>query len=122
MSETRKSWRKMLAGVPVRNQAANVTYQDGCAHILVKRRKPHFLVPPISWVIRPRLRRTVELDPLGTYVYQLCNDKRDVERMVDEFCREHKVTFHEARVLTTSYLRGLVERGIVVIVTPEETT
>ena len=119
MTEDRKTWRLMLAGVPVANQAAKVTYVDSCARILVKRHKPHFLIAPLSWVIRPRLERTVELEALGTYVYELCDGKRDVERIVDRFCARYSLTFHEARVLVTSFLRGLVERGVVVIVSPE---
>ena len=52
------SWKEMLATVPVRNQSLRVEkLSDSEIHLMVKRKKPKLLVPPISWIIRPKLER-----------------------------------------------------------------
>jgi hypothetical protein len=106
------SWRRMLLSKPVQNAAAEVKAegQKG-VRITVKKRRPFFLIPPLSWFIRPRLTGTVLLDRLGTLVWDLCTGDRTVEQIVDEFARRHRLTFHESRVAVTNYMKLLVERG-----------
>ncbi len=106
------SWRRMLLSQPVQNAAAEVKAegQKG-VRITVKKRRPFFLIPPLSWFIRPRLTGTVLLDRLGTLVWDLCSNDRTVEQIVDEFAHRHRLTFHESRVAVTNYMKLLVERG-----------
>ena len=111
------NWRRMLAAKPVRNQAAEVARQDdGLVRIAVRKRRPGFLVPPLAWIIRPRLSRRYYLDRLGTSVWELCDGQRTVEAVVDEFARRYRLSFHEARVAVTGYLRDLVHRGVLALV------
>ncbi|MHC5055666.1 MAG: PqqD family protein [Planctomycetota bacterium] len=111
------SWKRMLEARPVRNVAADVKPegQQG-VRITVKKRKPFFLIQPLSWIIRPRLTGTVLLDRLGSQVWDLCADDRTVEQIVDEFARRHRLTFHESRVAVTNYMKLLVERGALAMV------
>jgi hypothetical protein len=109
-------WEPMLRAKPVRNRAAEVDREHTQQLRLTVKRKPHpLLVPPISWFIRPRTSKTLILDPLGESVWELCDGVRDVESIIDIFADRHELTFHEARVAVTDYVRSLVQRGALAI-------
>ncbi len=114
------TWRDALQTIPVRNEAADVDDRgDGAVAITVQRTRPRWLVPPLSWVIRPRLTKTYKLDGIGGEVWRLCDGERTVEAMADAFAQRHHLTFHEARVALMSYLKLLVERGALVLARPK---
>ena len=111
----------MLQGRPVQNHAAKQEARvDGTLWLTVKKRKPRFLIPPLAWFIRPRLSKRYELDKLGVYVWKLCDGKRRVEDIIDSFAGEFGLSFHEARVAVTGYLKTLVQRGALVIMLNRE--
>ena len=60
--------------------------------------------------------RSVVLDRIGRTVWDLCDGQRTVERVVEEFAGRYGLTFHEARVSVTTYLKELVQRGALVMV------
>jgi hypothetical protein len=107
----------MLSARPVRNEAAK-PLREGTSRLrlTVKRRKLRYLVPPLSWVIRPRPTHDVVLDELGAEVWDLCDGERTVEAVADEFARRHSLSFHESRVAVTSYMAELVRRGALAMV------
>ncbi len=106
----------MLHAVPLRNAAAaGAVLADGSLNITVPVKKPWFHRPPVSWVLRIRPLRTYQLDPLGARVWELCDGTRTVEQIVDIFAEKHELTFHEARVAVTQYLRQLIEKGMVAV-------
>jgi hypothetical protein len=61
----------------------------------------------------------VVLDALGRGVFDLCDAHRTVEDIVDAFAAAHHLTFHEARISVTQYLRELIRRGVCAIEVPE---
>jgi hypothetical protein len=115
------SWRHMLRAKVVRNEAARVLGDPRHElRITVEQKQPSWLVPPLSWMIRPSSEKEVRLDRSGCEVYELCNGHRTVEELVDLFADRHRLTFHEARVAITNYLYALVQRGVLVLAIPEE--
>jgi hypothetical protein len=109
------SWRRSLLGVPVRNKAAGVVDYGDEVRVSVALRRARWLVPPITWIIKPASEKTVRLDALGAEVWRLCDGRRTVEKIADEFARSHRLTFHEARVSVTSYISELMQRGALVM-------
>lgn len=115
-----ESWLTMLRAKPVRNEAAAARrHSEIELWITVPRRRPAFLVAPLSWIVRPRLSRTIALDMIGTEIWKHCDGQRNVEEVVDAVARTHRLSFHEARVAVTNYIRLLVERGALVMVISE---
>ena len=111
------SWNAMLRAKPVPNASADVTQaRDQEMRIAVPRRRPAYLVPPLSWFVRPAPTRTVVLDHMGRQIWQLCDGNRTVEDIVETFSFRQRLSFHEARVSTTAYLKLMAERGALVIV------
>jgi len=104
----------MLEAIPVQNAAAKadeVSQRE--VDVTVPNKKLSYLFPPLSWTIRPKKELRFRLDPVGTFIWRLCNGKRNVESIVDAFSREFRLTFHEARIAVTTYLKTLVQRGVV---------
>ncbi len=110
-------WGGMLRAQPTRNTAARAVENGSTGVTLyVKRRRPAWMVPPVSWVVPYSAEREIRLDTLGRQIWQWCDGKLTVEGIVDRFKDEHRLTFHEARAAVTGYLQKLIQRGVLAIV------
>lgn len=109
-------WRRMLAAVPTHNSAANVQEHDDCVAVIIKNVRPGYMVPPISWFVPFKPQKVFRLDPIGTFLWKLCDGKRSVEDIIDCFKDEYDLTFHEAKTAVTDYLKKLVQRGVLAII------
>jgi hypothetical protein len=113
-------WRAFLLAVPVRNHAAEEGEErDGVLPVTVRVEPPRWCVPPLTWVLPLRTRRTVKLDPLGVVVWRSCDGKATVENLVDALAARERLTFHEARLTLGSFLQDLVRRGVIALVLPK---
>ena len=116
LNSNRASWREMLKAKAIQNAAARIEFENDDSIILnVKNKRPSFFFPPLSWLIRPADEQRVSLDRLGAEVWRLC-DGQTVEQVIDRFAEMHGLSFHEARVAVTGYMKSLVERGALAIV------
>ena len=115
-------WVRMLAARPMRNTAAEeAPAEGGGISISVKRVRPWYMVPPLSWIVPVRKHRIVQLDRLGAVVWQLCDGRHTVESIVDKFAVSYRLTFHESRAAVTNYLKLMIQRGLLAIAMPAET-
>jgi hypothetical protein len=57
--------------------------------------------------------RKLELDDLGTQVWDMIDNRRPVERLVRRFAERHRLPPREAEVSVTQFLRELGRRGII---------
>jgi len=111
------NWTAMLRARPTRNTAARAVEKDSTGvTVYVQRRRPRWLVPPLSWIVPYAPERETTLDALGQRLWQCCDGRATVEEIVDRFAAEHGLTFHEARAAVTAYLRQLIQRGVLAIV------
>lgn len=115
---TTGNWMEMLQARPLKNEAAKQEERSGGDALLlsIRRKKPRYLVPPLSWVIRINRTHRFQLDRLGAWVWNLCDGKRRVEEITDEFAARFQLSFHEARISVTSYVKDLTQRGALVLV------
>ncbi|HMP71756.1 MAG TPA: PqqD family protein [Kiritimatiellia bacterium] len=116
-SELPALWQDLLSAVLLRNQAAEVLDEapDGSVMLAVPTRKPGFLIPPFSWIIRPPRERLTHLDPIGASLWRACDGRATVESLVEKFAIQHSLTFHESRVSVTSYVTSLLRRGVLAV-------
>ena len=116
LGDTRTT-EQFLAAIPFQNVAMELDKRPG-GHLLAKVQidRPGWLVPPISWVIPYGKHRRVELDAVGAKMLDLCDGQRTVEKVIEKFAADHKLTFREAQLPVTLYLRQLTQRGVVAIV------
>ena len=110
-------WQTLMKSRVVRNEALSVqTSAQGELEIRLPLRKLNWLVPPLSWVFPTRESKLLRLDGLGSEVFRLCQQEREVQWIVDAFAERHRLTFHESRVAVTQYVRSLVERRVLILV------
>lgn len=107
---------KLLSAVPQPNSAMKTERTAEGLLVSVPMRRPGWLVPPLSWILPFSSVRRVQLDSAGSAVLDLCDGRRTVEQIIEAFAREHKLSFREAQLAVTEFLRQLVKRGIVAIV------
>jgi hypothetical protein len=114
----RADWRPMLAARAVRNVAADVEpVAGGGVRITIRKAPAAWRRMPWKWVVPGGDARRVTLDRLGGEVWQLC-DGRNVEAVIDELARRHRLSFHEARVAVVALIRELIRRGAMAIAMP----
>lgn len=110
----------MLEAVPLHNTAARVErLADGTVKLYVRKIRPWYM-KPVAWVARPQPERCLVLDRLGSGVWELCNGIRRVEDVVDCFAEKHGLTFHEARTAVTTYLKALIQPGVLAVALRKE--
>jgi hypothetical protein len=108
---------EMLDALPMPNHAVRVEDKgDGALVLHVPIRQRWYNGPPLSWILPFRKERSIALDQLGREVWIACDGKRNVEAIVEAFARDHGVSFHEARLGVTEFLRSLTRRGLIIIV------
>jgi hypothetical protein len=107
----------LLAAVPYRNRAMEITFRpDGSALVSIPIPRPKFLVPPLSWILPFSPHRRVELEPVGAGVLRMCDGRRTVEAIIEEFAADHKLSFREAQLSVAQFLRQLTQRGLIAVV------
>ncbi|MGJ3241761.1 MAG: hypothetical protein ACFE0O_02220 [Opitutales bacterium] len=111
-----QGWSQLLATRPALNRAASLEPEGEQALLARVPVKPlPWLVPPLSWIIRPRSQRTLRIEGAGFEVLQLALSADRVGDLIDHFGERHGLTFHESRVAVTGYLQQLVKEGILVL-------
>jgi hypothetical protein len=116
-SPKKRTAKDFLKAHPYKNSAIKITSKrNGTALVEVPMKKPKYLVPPFSWIIPFSSYRRVELDPVGARVLNLCDGERSVEQIIENFAQINKLSFREAQLSVTQFLRMLMERGIVALV------
>ena len=57
--------------------------------------------------------KKLQLDALGTQVWDLIDGRRPVDRMIRDFAAAHQLHPREAEVSVTQFLRSLGKRGLI---------
>jgi len=115
--QTRPTVEDFLGASPYANEVMTVTpARDGGALVSIPMKRPGWLVPPLSWMLPFSPHRRVKLDAVGYAVLKLCDGRRNVEMIIEEFAESNKLSFREAQLPVTQFLRQMTERGLIVIV------
>ena len=110
-----------LRAAPVANRAVTlIPASDDGALVKIPMKRPKWLMPPLSWIVPFSSHRQVRLDAVGLGVFKLCDGKKTVERIIEEFADANKLSFREAQLPVTQFLQQMTDRGIVVIVGSQE--
>lgn len=114
MSDKGLGLYRQLASVPVRNpKVTSMPADDGDALILEVELHYGRAARWLGWFLPVRRSRRFRLDGLGRSVYEMIDDRKAFEQLIDEFAGEHLLTFFEARALLMEYMRLLARRGLI---------
>jgi hypothetical protein len=112
-----RSTEDFLRAVPYQNQSMELKRQpDGTAVASIPLEKPWYMVPPITWLLPYQPVRRLELDLVGLSVLGLCDGHQSVEKIIEIFAATNKLTFREAQLAVTRFLRLLTHRGVIALV------
>ncbi|MBW2147246.1 MAG: PqqD family protein [Deltaproteobacteria bacterium] len=106
-----------LNAVPVRNEAVNTQYGDNEEAILtfyVQQRG--WLVSMLRFLRKPdtiSMQKRLQLDEIGTLIWQLSDGKTSVLDMIDLLCDRYRLHRKEAEKSLLAFLRMLGERGLI---------
>ena len=64
--------------------------------------------------------RTLKLDEVGTFVWDLCDGKHTVADIVGKMAEQYKLSRREVEVSLTEFLRMLAKRGMIVVAVPQD--
>lgn len=106
---------------PLQNPDIKVDRSDDGSALLRLPTNPKRWVRLLARAMRiENLERKVSLDELGTYVWDMCDGKTSVRKMIQRFAARYKLSRKEAEVSIVQYLRTLAKRGIIGILVPQD--
>lgn len=84
-----------------------------------------FMVPArgmAKWLLRlpDKVEKTVALDAVGIQIFDLCDGETTVDQIVQKYTKRYKVDRHEAEIAVTTFMRSLVQRGLVTMMVPKK--
>ena len=108
-----------LRHVPVKNPAVRETrLESGEIQLTYPQQLRPFMAALMRRIggaqTRP-IERKLQLDALGTQVWDLVNGQRSVGRLIRSFADAHQVHAREAEVAVTQFLRQLGRRGLIAL-------
>jgi hypothetical protein len=126
-----KSFRKMAARHPSLSRTESLALIPVKNSRIVQERLPGgeilitYAVPvgPLSAAVMRYLGRgsgqeipkKVQLDGMGSGMWELIDGRRTVRRLIDLFARAHNVPVQEAEVAVTQFVRSLGRRGLIAL-------
>jgi len=108
---------KILSAVPRVQDTIRVEPTGDGATLHLPTRRPSWLVPPLSWVFRPRQRR-IKLDGPGAAALDLCDGRRTVAKIIEEFARSRDLGDADPQASILAFLEALIRRGVIVLAEP----
>ena len=106
-----------LSATPVKNREVDEVRLD-TGEVLLS--YPVILRPWVAAVIRrlggPSAKaqtKKLQLDALGTSVWDLLDGRRSVNQIIHRFAQTHQIQDREAEVAVTRFLRDLGRRGLI---------
>lgn len=107
---------RSLDARPIVNDGLRLERQpDGTLHLVVRmpRRSGLFarFLPPI-------VEKRVQLDELGSFVFDQIDGTRSVREILDAFVARYRNNRREAEYMVTTFLRQLTERRLITLVIP----
>ena len=105
--------QEALDAVPVKNQHCKVELTaEGCARISVPVRRTLLAKAMRRLTDVPKYKK-IELDAIGTFVWDHCDGRTNVKALIDKLCRRFKLGYREGEVSLTQYLRTLARKGLI---------
>jgi len=107
---------RLLELVPMHNAAIRIeTSPDGLV-VWVPIAQPFWMRSLLRFVLPFRKEKGIALDVIGREVFEACDGNRNVEAIIEQFAKRHKIRFFDARQSVTTFLRWLLERKIIILV------
>ena len=109
-----------MAAWPVRNPGLQThTNEEGAISVELPRRKD-WVGGMLSFLFFVPDSKPVQLDEVGSFVWNLCDGEHTVNEIAVALAKEYKLNRREVDVSLTKYLQTLGKRGMVAFAVPRE--
>lgn len=109
-----------MAAWPIRNPSLKThESDDGLIGVELPRRKD-WMGGVLGFMFSVPETKPVQLDEVGTFVWNLCDGDHTVNDIAAALAREYKLNRREVEVSLTTYLQTLGKRGMIAFAIPRE--
>ena len=105
--------RELLRSKPIRNGKLTCEENSDGEIVLGIPRRKTWWINLLSRVFYVPGRRTVVLDRIGSFLWELCDGQNTVDHVISTIRNEDKLERKEAEVSTLTYLKQLTEKGLI---------
>jgi len=113
------SRRQSLASVVVPNEAIPVTRgSNGLVSFEVTFAPSPLLDRAARFLGGSTASRKIELDEVGTFVWDMCDGETTIREMIDRMSEEYTLNRREAEVSLTAFVKMLAGRQLVAVLVP----
>ena len=114
MARTKKISREaMLGSKPVRNELVHWERNDSGEVLITLTRQTGWKINLLAKIFYVPKKRKIALDEIGSAVWEMCDGKHTVDRMIRRLADKHQLNRREAEVALTTYLRQLGKKRLV---------
>ncbi|MFN4242204.1 MAG: PqqD family protein [Tepidisphaerales bacterium] len=108
----RPTRQEQLQARPVRLVEAELTPSEGGGGKITVPVRPGRVH---RWLLRfpERATKTFEFDAVGVFVWERCDGKTTLRRLITDVARHLRISEREAEVATMSFLQLLVKKGLI---------
>ena len=99
-----------MNGIPVKLPLKKSEEKDNKLYVTVEFRRPRWQQILGADEI---CERSFGLDTYGRQVYEACDGKNNVQKIVNRFAQKNKISVAEAEVSVSTFLKTLMTRGII---------
>lgn len=101
-----------LEAVPHRAPYVRREEKDGKLYVTVRFERPRW---QRALGAQSECERTFGLDPYGRRVYECCDGRTPVSRIINQFAGQSRISRPEAELAVTRFMRTLLSKGLVVM-------
>lgn len=113
--------KQMLMSTCVATRTLNVKRsKDGLVTLGVPLRAPPLLRKILGRHAGETSERDIELDEIGSVVWEMCDGKTTIRNMIQHLSERYKLNRKEAEVSLTAFIRSLAKKGLVAIIVPKK--
>ena len=114
MARTKKISREaMLGSKPVRNELVHWERDDSGEVLITLIRQRGWKINLLAKIFYVPKERKIALDEIGSAVWEMCDGKHTVDRMIRRLADKHQLNRREAEVALTTYLRQLGKKRLI---------
>ena len=120
MGRKRKISREaMLGSKPVRNELVHWERDENGEVLITLTRQKRWKVKLLAKFFYIPKERRIGLDELGSEVWEMCDGKHTVDRMIRRLADKYQLNRREAEVALTTYLKQLGKKRLIGFAVPK---
>lgn len=104
----------MLRLKPTRSE--NIAWKvDEDGLVMIESKQVGLIARLLGMLFRFRPRKRIQLDELGSIVWQMCDGEHTIREIAQELIKRYKLERHEAEVSLITFIQQLIKRRLITL-------